>query len=199
MKNMKKVLGLVLVIALAVVLCVSCAKKAEEETAAITVRLVNAAGMDITKITLKDRIGSEKQEWMIESLSDGNEVAMTIRPAVKNGAPEMDFFYNTADTQQGTIIVEKATRRSPSSLMPMETSSLKSRASNQSKTQTELSLQLPIHPDGQLFPENTNAANLQMAGRPGTHCSKTGLYESAFYMQITHTGFELISIELSCL
>lgn len=26
---------------------------------------------------------------------------------MKNGAPEMDFFYNTADTQQGTIIVEK--------------------------------------------------------------------------------------------
>ena len=107
MKNMKKVLGLVLVIALAVVLCVSCAKKAEEETAEMKVRFVNAAGMDITKITLKDRIGSEKQEWATESLADGNEVAMTINPAVKDGAPELDFSFNYGDNQHGTIIVEK--------------------------------------------------------------------------------------------
>ena len=107
MKNMKKVLGLVLVIALAVVLCVSCAKKAEEETAEMKIRFVNAAGMDITQITLKDRIGSEKQEWATESLADGSEVAMTIKPAVKDGAPELDFSFNYGDNQHGTIIVEK--------------------------------------------------------------------------------------------
>ena len=107
MKNMKKVLGLVLVIALAVVLCVSCAKKAEEETAEMKIRFVNAAGMDITQITLKDRIGSEKQEWATESLADGSEVAMTIKPAVKDGAPELDFSFNYDDNQHGTIIVEK--------------------------------------------------------------------------------------------
>ena len=107
MKNMKKVLGLVLVIALAVVFCVSCAKKAEEETAEMKIRFVNAAGMDITQITLKDRIGSEKQEWATESLADGSEVAMTIKPAVKDGAPELDFSFNYGDNQHGTIIVEK--------------------------------------------------------------------------------------------
>ena len=107
MKNMKKILGLVLVIALAVTLCVSCAKKAEEETAEMKVRFVNAAGMDITKITLKDRIGSAKQEWATESLADGNEVSMTIKPAVKNGAPELDFSFKYGDNQHGTIIVEK--------------------------------------------------------------------------------------------
>ena len=107
MKNMKKVLGLVLVIALAVVLCVSCAKKAEEETAEMKIRLVNAAGMDITKITVKDRIGSAKQEWATESLADGNEVSMTIKPAVKNGAPELDFSFTYGDNQHDTIIVEK--------------------------------------------------------------------------------------------
>ena len=107
MKNMKKVLGLVLVIALAVVLCVSCAKKAEEETAEMKIRFVNAAGMDITQITLKDRIGSEKQEWATESLADGNEVSMTIKPAVKNGAPELDFSFKYGDNQHDTIIVEK--------------------------------------------------------------------------------------------
>ena len=107
MRNMKKVLGLILVIALAVVLCVSCAKKAEEETAEMKISLVNAAGMDITKITLKDRIGSEKQEWATESLADGNEVAMTIRPAVKNGAPELGFSYSSGDIQHGEFIFEK--------------------------------------------------------------------------------------------
>ena len=71
------------------------------------IRLVNAAGMDITKITVKDRIGSEKQAWATESLADGNEVSMTIKPAVKNGAPELDFSFNYGDNHHDTIIVEK--------------------------------------------------------------------------------------------
>ena len=107
MNNMIKVLGLILVIALAVVLCVSCAKNAEEETAEMKVRLVNDSGADLTKITLKDRIGSERQAWTAESLADGSEVTITIKPAVKNGAPELDFFYTDGDTQYGSIISEK--------------------------------------------------------------------------------------------
>ena len=107
MKAMKKVLTLVLVLALAVVLCVSCAKKAAEETAEMNIRLVNASGVELTKITLKERIGSQHQEWATESLADGSEVAMKINTVVKNGAPELDFFYNNGDTQYGSIISEK--------------------------------------------------------------------------------------------
>ena len=107
MKNMEKVFGLVLVIALAVVLCVSCAKIGGEETAEMKIRLVNASGLELAKITLKDRIGSEHRIWAAESLADGNEVSMTIKPAVKNGAPELGFSFNYGDNQHDTIIVEK--------------------------------------------------------------------------------------------
>ena len=107
MNNMIKVLGLILVIALAVVLCVSCAKIGGEETAELKIRLVNASGVELTKISLKDRIGSERQEWTTESLADGSEVTITIKPAVKNGASELDFFYTDGDTQYGSIISEK--------------------------------------------------------------------------------------------
>ncbi len=107
MKHMKKVLGLILVIALAVVLCVSCAKKAEEETAEMKIRFVNASGAELTKITLKERIGSKHQEWATESLADGSEITMTINTAVKDGAPDLELFYNNGTTQYGIIISEK--------------------------------------------------------------------------------------------
>ena len=106
-KKIITILALVLVLVTAVVVLSSCGKKAEEEIAEMKIRLVNAAGLDITKITLKDRIGSAKQAWATESLADGNEVSMTIKPAVKNGAPELDFSFNYGDSQHDTVIVEK--------------------------------------------------------------------------------------------
>ena len=106
-KKIITILALVLVLVTAAVVLSSCGKKAEEETAEMKIRLMNAAGMDITKITVKDRIGSEKQAWATESLADGNEVSMTIKPAVKNGAPELGFSFNYGDNQHDTIIVEK--------------------------------------------------------------------------------------------
>ena len=106
-KKIITVLALILVLVTAAVALSSCGRKAEEETAEMTIRFVNAAGMNITKITLKDRIGREKQEWATESLADGNEVSMTIKPAVKNGAPELDFSFNYGDNHHDTIIVEK--------------------------------------------------------------------------------------------
>ena len=106
-KKIITILALVLVLVTAVVVLSSCGKKAEEETAEMTIRYVNAAGMDIKQITLKDRIGNAKQEWATESLADGNEVSMTIKPAVKNGAPELDFSFKYGDNQHDTIIVEK--------------------------------------------------------------------------------------------
>ena len=110
MKNMEKVFGLVLVIALAVVLCVSCAKIGGEETAEMKIRLVNASGLELAKITLKDRIGSEHRIWTAESLADGSEVTITIKPAVRNGAPELDFFYSSGDTLYADLIAEKGDR-----------------------------------------------------------------------------------------
>ena len=106
-KKIITVLALILVLVTAAVALSSCGKKAEEETAEMKIRFVNAAGMDIKQITLKDRIGSAKQEWATESLADGNEVSMTIKPAVKNGAPELDFSFNYGDNHHDTIIVEK--------------------------------------------------------------------------------------------
>ena len=106
-KKIITILALVLVLVTAAVVLSSCGKKVEEETAEMKIRFVNAAGMDIKQITLKDRIGSEKQEWATESLADGNEVAMTIRPAVKNGAPELGFSYSSGDIQHGEFIFEK--------------------------------------------------------------------------------------------
>ena len=106
-KKIITILALVLVLVTAAVVLSSCGKKAEEETAEMKIRLVNAAGMDITKITVKDRIGSEKQAWATESLADGNEVSMTIKPAVKNGAPELDFSYTSGDIQHSEFISEK--------------------------------------------------------------------------------------------
>jgi hypothetical protein len=106
-KKIITILALVLVLVTAAVVLSSCGKKAEEETAEMTIRFVNAAGTDIKQITLKDRIGSEKQAWTAGSLTDGNEISMTIKPAVKNGAPEVDFSFTSSGIQRQTLIVEK--------------------------------------------------------------------------------------------
>ena len=106
-KKIITILALVLVLVTAVVVLSSCGKKAEEETAEMKIRFVNAAGMDIKQITLKDRIGSAKQEWATESLADGEEASLTIKPAVKDGAPELGFSFIYDGNQRDTIIVEK--------------------------------------------------------------------------------------------
>ena len=106
-KKIITILALALVLVTAVVVLSSCGKKAEEETAEMNIRLVNASGVELTKITLKERIGSQHQEWATESLADGNEVSMTIKPAVKNGAPELNLSFKYGDNQHDTIIVEK--------------------------------------------------------------------------------------------
>ena len=105
-KKIISIPALVLVLVTAVVVLSSCGKKAEEGTAEMKIKFVNASGMEITQITLRER-KDQPQEWITETLADGAEGELTFKTAVKDGAPDLDFSFNSGDTQHVTIIVEK--------------------------------------------------------------------------------------------
>ena len=92
--NMKKIIALILVLVLALVVFSSCVKKeAKEETAKMSITIVNKTGENVTNLSLKERIGSKKQALDNGKLADGQEITVTGETAVDNGAPSLDFTY----------------------------------------------------------------------------------------------------------
>ena len=94
-RNMKKVISLILVLVLALVVFSSCVRKeaAKEETAKMSFTIVNKTGENVTDLSLKERIGSKKQALDNGKLADGQEITVTGEIAVDNGAPSLDFTY----------------------------------------------------------------------------------------------------------
>ncbi len=107
--NMKKGLVLLLVVIMAVVLCTACAKKEEKEkTISMKVSIENKTGEEIEKLTLKDKISSLDQAWEVTNIGIDKTAEVTIYPAVKNEAPDVDITVTakSGNTVQ-TILLEK--------------------------------------------------------------------------------------------
>ena len=93
-KKIISILALVLVIVTAVVLCTSCAKKeAVEETAKMSITIVNQTGETAKDLTLKEQKGAKPQEWGQGELADGQEITINIETVVENGAPFLNVSY----------------------------------------------------------------------------------------------------------
>ena len=91
---MKKIIALVLVLVLALVVFSSCAKKEEkEETAKFTYTIIKKTGATVKDLTLKEKIGSQKQVWSDGSLDNDQEITITIETVVDNGAPNIEFSF----------------------------------------------------------------------------------------------------------
>lgn len=107
MDNMKKIIGLVLVVVLVAVLCVAFARRAASETNDLRIRFVNETGTELTKITLRERIGTLHQEWVLSDLADGGESEIMIKTVIKDGNPNLDFLYTSGSTMYQTMIFDK--------------------------------------------------------------------------------------------
>jgi len=94
-KTMKKIIALILVLVLALVVFSSCVKKeaSKEETAQISITIVNKTGETVKDLSLKERIGSKKQALDNGTLADGQEITFTGETVVDNGAPALDFSF----------------------------------------------------------------------------------------------------------
>ena len=92
---MKKIIALVLVLVLALVVFSSCAKKeeAKEETAKMSITIINKTGETVKDLTMKEKIGSKNQEWSQGELANDQEGTITIDTVVDNGAPNIDFSF----------------------------------------------------------------------------------------------------------
>ena len=91
---MKKTIALILVLVLGLVIFSSCSKEeAKEETAKMTITVVNKTGETAKNIVLKEHVGSKKQSWDTPELANDEEVALTIDTVLDNGAPFLDFSY----------------------------------------------------------------------------------------------------------
>ena len=91
---MKKIIALVLVLVLALVVFSSCAKKeSKEETAKFTYTIINKTGATVKDLTLKEKIGSQKQVWSDATLENDQEITITIETVVDNGAPNIEFSF----------------------------------------------------------------------------------------------------------
>ena len=93
-RTMKKTIALILVLVLGLVIFSSCSKEeAKEETAKMTITIVNKTGETAKNIVLKERAGSKKQSWDTPELANDEEVALTIDTVLDQGAPNLEFSY----------------------------------------------------------------------------------------------------------
>ena len=94
LRTMKKTIALILVLVLGLVIFSSCSKEeAKEETAKMTITIVNKTGETAKNIVLKERAGSKKQSWDTPELANDEEVALTIDTVLDQGAPNLEFSY----------------------------------------------------------------------------------------------------------
>ena len=103
----KKIIALAVALVLALVVFTSCAKKEEvkEETATMSITIVNKTGETVTDLSLKERIGSHKQAVDEGKLVDGQEITFIMETVVDNGAPSLEFSYalESGNSVQTTI------------------------------------------------------------------------------------------------
>ena len=92
---MKKIIALVLVLVMALVVFSSCAKKeeAKEETAKMSITIINKTGETAKDITLKEQKASKPQSWGQGELANDQESTITVNTVVENGAPFINFSY----------------------------------------------------------------------------------------------------------
>ena len=92
---MKKIIALVLVLVMALVVFSSCAKKEEvkEETAKMSITIINKTGETAKDITLKEQKASKPQSWGQGELANDQEITITVNTVVENDAPFINFSY----------------------------------------------------------------------------------------------------------
>lgn len=92
---MKKLIAIVLVLVTALVLFSSCAKKeeAKEETAKMSITIINKTGETAKDITLKEQKAAKPQSWGQGELANEQEITITINTVVESGAPFINFSY----------------------------------------------------------------------------------------------------------
>jgi uncharacterized lipoprotein YehR (DUF1307 family) len=92
---MKKIIALVLVLVMALVVFSSCAKKeeAKEETAKMSITIINKTGETAKDITLKEQKASKPQSWGQGELANDQEITITVNTVVENNAPFINFSY----------------------------------------------------------------------------------------------------------
>lgn len=92
---MKRIIALVLVLVMALVVFSSCAKKeeAKEETAKMSITIINKTGETAKDITLKEQKASKPQSWGQGELANDQEITITVNTVVENNAPFINFSY----------------------------------------------------------------------------------------------------------
>ena len=91
----EKIIALVLVLVMALVVFSSCAKKeeAKEETAKMSITIINKTGETAKDITLKEQKASKPQSWGQSELANDQEITITVNIVVENNAPFINFSY----------------------------------------------------------------------------------------------------------
>ena len=110
MNDVKKLIGLVLAVVLVTVLCVAFARRAETETDNLKICFVNETGTELTDITLKERVGSLHQEWIIGTLASRRKKELALTTVMKDGNPDLDFCYTSGSTRYQTLLLDKSDR-----------------------------------------------------------------------------------------
>ena len=91
---MKKIIALVLVLVLALVVFSSCAKETKEETAKMSITVINKTGETAKDITLKEQKAAKPQSWSNGELANEQQITIDINTVVENGAPFVNFSYS---------------------------------------------------------------------------------------------------------
>ena len=114
---MKKILTLMLMAALAAVLCVSCAGKDEDrEEALVTYTIYNFTDETITTLSMSDT--RSKNKTVLKDFRDGEIRRFSMTAVVENNTPSLTLTFTTESSQQYTTKVFM--RESPIILLPID-------------------------------------------------------------------------------
>ncbi len=115
----EKTLCLILALVLAVILCVSCGQKKEEEKKETTEGLVtytiyNRTGETIEKLTLTDN--NSQTELTANGIPDGDKHEVSLRVTLENGAPSLRLTFETKTSNYSELVMQKDV---PITLLPV--------------------------------------------------------------------------------
>ena len=113
MKTKILALALILIIAAAAIVCVSCAKKeekAELPTEMLSYTVLNSTGRNVTEVVVEDRKGSTKMVTKPQEggWQDGESISFSMNVTVENNAPDLGFSFTV---EGGNSLYGQVTRK----------------------------------------------------------------------------------------
>ena len=103
--NTKKIIALILALAAALIVCVSCSGNGGER-GSVSYKIKNNTLGDLAIVTMKEKV-DKGQVWNFTNLVPEQEIDFTISTNLNNGAPNLDFKVTTKSGVEYSMVLNQ--------------------------------------------------------------------------------------------